>query len=147
MASNTEKGSFYCVMALVLFACAGVCEGAEETRTKSMHFGMLYPNGVDMVGYTIEDKLNDNFYRYYTFGFPSFASIGISYYKNYAGDGLTASIGTGVGFLNQVNGSVAYQWQIQQSKESAFIKLGIGYAASLVFNGAIPVLSYEQRFH
>lgn len=147
MASPTNKRSFYCVMALVLFACAGAGESAEETRTTSMHLGMLYPNGVDVVGYTIEDKLNDNFYSYYTFGFPSLASIGISYYKNYAGDGLTASMGTGIGFLNQVNGSVAYQWQVQQSKEPALIKLGVGYAASLVFNGVIPVLSCEQRFH
>ena len=142
-----NKGGFYCFLTLIIYAGAGACEELDGTRSKSMHFGMLYPNGVDMVGYTIEDKLSDNLYRYYTFGFPSLASIGISYYKNYAGDGLAASIGTGVGFLNQVNGSVAYQWQVQQSKESAFIKLGIGYAASLVFNGAIPVLSYEQRFH
>ncbi|MDP2760115.1 MAG: hypothetical protein Q8O64_06870 [Sideroxyarcus sp.] len=147
MASHTNNWSFCCVAALALFVCAGDCEGADETRATSMHLGMLYPNGVDVVGYTIEDKLNDNLYRYYTFGFPALASIGVSYYKNHAGNGLTASMGTGVGFLNQVNGSVAYQWQVQQSKEPAFIKLGVGYAASLVFNGVIPVLSYEQRFH
>ncbi|MDO8312969.1 MAG: hypothetical protein Q7T25_13630 [Sideroxyarcus sp.] len=142
---SINKRGLYCFLALMIYAGAGVCEELDGNRSRSMHAGIFYPNGVDIVGYTIEDKLSDNLYRYYTFGFPALASIGISYYKNYAGDGLTASIGTGIGFLNQVNVSVAYQWQIRQNKEPAFVKLGLGYAESLVAHGAFPVLSFEQR--
>jgi len=108
--------------------------------------GLLYPNGADIAGYTVESKKlgNDNIYYFYTFGFPAMASAGVSYYENYAGSGLAASLGVGLGYLSMAHGSIFYQWQI---KDSDYVKLGAGLSSTLVYNGAFPVLSYEHRFH
>lgn len=144
MACIKRKSSYYSSLALMICACHAAC--ADEVRSRSTHIGFLYPNGVDVLGYSIEDKLGDHLYQYYTFGYPALASIGISYYANYTGNGLSASIGTGIGYLNQANGSIAYQWQLPPDKESCFVKFGIGYAESLVFSGAFPVLSLEKRW-
>ncbi len=111
-----------------------------------MHAGFLHPNGVDLFGYSTEIQFSEHLYRYYTFGFPSLAAIGLNYYQSYTGDGVFASMGTGLGFLNQGNVSVGYQWQVLQKNQApAYIKFGVGYAGSLVFNGAYPVISFEQR--
>jgi hypothetical protein len=128
-----------CYMALAPFACA--C--ADEGNMRSYHLGFMYPNGADVAGYTVEDRIKDNIYRFYTFGLPSIASIGVTYYENYEGNGLAASCGVGLGVLSMIHGSLAYQWQV---KETDYVKLGVGLATSLVYNGAFPVVSYEHRF-
>jgi len=106
-----------------------------------MHFGLLYPNGVDVVGYTVESKLTDYFYRYYTFGFPALAAVGLSYYGSYWGNGFTAAIGVGIGSI--LNGALAYQWQMDKSR---YLKLGAGMTVGVAYGGVYPVLSYEYRF-
>lgn len=113
---------------------------------RSYHLGFMYPNGADIAGYTVEskDQSKNNIYYFYTFGFPSFASAGVSYYEKYEGNGLAVSLGVGLGFLSLLHGSIAYQWQIM---ETDYVKLGAGYASTLVYNGAFPVISYEHRFH
>jgi hypothetical protein len=140
MTSISKQVSICCVLALVPFACAG----AGEENMRSYHLGLLYPNGADIAGYTVEDKIKGNIYRFYTFGFPAIASIGVTYYENYEGNGLATSVGVGLGFLSMIHGSIAYQWKIE---EADYVKLGVGLATTLVYNGAFPVLSYEHRFH
>ena len=112
-------------------------------NTRSYHLGFMYPNGADIAGYTHEHQINDKLYRFYTFGFPAVASIGLAYYANYEGNGFASSIGVGLGYLSMIHGSIAYQWKIE---EADYVKLGAGIATSLVYNGAFPVLSYEHRF-
>ena len=107
----------------------------------SVHFGAMYPNGVDFVGYTVEAKIKSNTYRFYTFGFPSIAAAGLSYYENYEGNGMAAALGVGIGSV--MYGSIAYQWQIASTQ---FVKLGAGLTASIIYSGVYPVLSYEHRF-
>jgi hypothetical protein len=109
---------------------------------RSYHLGLMYPNGVDFVGYTVEDKIKNNLYRFYTFGFPSIAAIGVTYCDNHEGNGLAATFGVGIGSV--MYGSIAYQLQI---KETHFVKLGAGLTTGIVYNGVYPVLSYEHRFH
>ena len=106
----------------------------------------MYPSGADIAGYTVESKeqSKDNIYYFYTFGFHAIASAGVSYYENYAGNGFAASLGAGLGYLSMAHGSISYQWQV---KDADYVKLGVGLASTLVYNGAFPVLSYEHRFH
>lgn len=130
---------------LLLLGGIGSARGEEEEVSRSQHIGVLYPNGVDIVGYTVEHRSGDHLYSYYTFGFPALAAVGISYYQAHDSQGWTASAGTGIGFLNQVNFSVAYQWPMTSGKTPAFLKLGAGRFGSLVGKGAFPVLSLEWR--
>lgn len=111
---------------------------------RSYHLGLMYPNGADIVGYTVEHKIKGNLYRFYTFGLPSVASIGLIHYANYEGNGISTSFGVGLGYLSMIHGSMSYQWKIA---ETDYMKLGVGLATSLVYNGAFPVVSYEHRFH
>ncbi len=103
--------------------------------------GFLYPNGVDVVGYTVEKRIGNDFYGFYTFGFPSLAAAGLSYYSDFEGSGLSGTIGIGIGFV--LYGSLAYQWKISGMH---YIKTGAGYATGIVYTGVYPVLSYEYRF-
>ncbi len=106
--------------------------------------GLMYPNGADIAGYTVESNILGNIYYFYTFGFPAVASAGISYYANHEGNGLAASFGVGLGYLSMTHLSIFYQWQI---RETDYLKLGAGFSSTLVYNGAFPVMSYEHRFH
>ena len=106
-----------------------------------MHFGLLYPNGVDVVGYSVEKRISANVYRFYTFGIPSLAAVGLSYYGSYGGDGLTSTLGVGIGSV--LYGSLAYQWQMDKSR---YWKLGAGVTFGVAYGGVYPVLSYEYRF-
>ena len=113
---------------------------SEETTT-SFHGGFMDPNGVDIVGYTAQTKINDSFYRYYTFGFPSLVAVGLNYYDNYQGNGFTGTLGVGIGSI--LYGSLAYQVNV---KNTHYLKLGGGYTSSVAYSGLYPVLSYEIRF-
>jgi hypothetical protein len=117
----------------------GHAQGDDSIR--SMHLGLLYPNGVDVAGYSVEKRISADLYRFYTFGFPSLAAVGLSYYMNYGGDGLTSTVGVGIGSV--LYGSVAYQWQ---TDKSCYWKLGAGVTAGVAYSGVYPVLSYEYRF-
>jgi hypothetical protein len=114
---------------------------ASDDETKSYHGGLFHPNGLDVFGYSVEKKISDGIYRYYTFGIPSGAAIGYNYYSDFKGSGLTATVGIGLGVLFTT--SLAYQFHLD--KENYF-KIGAGYTANVGYEGAFPVLSYEQRF-
>lgn len=124
---------------ILLLLCGHVM--ASEERVSSYHYGIFHPNGIDVFGYSVEEKISANTYKYYSYGIPSFAAIGVNYYQNYTGSGITTSAGIGLGTLFNV--SVAYQ--IRASSENYF-KIGAGFTSNIAYNGFFPVISYEQRF-
>ncbi len=124
------------VWLLLLFSIAQV-----DAAEKSFHFGFVHPNGVDLIGYSVETKMDNNLYWYYTFGLPSFAAIGITYYSNHDGNGMTGTLGAGLGIL--LHASIAYQVNLGNRN---FLKLGAGVVSGISYNGTIPVISYEHRF-
>jgi hypothetical protein len=130
-------------LALMVLCCSSLACAAEDevARVSSAHLGFVHPEGVDLAGYSVEEKFSRNVYSFYTFGIPSFAATGLSYYEQYNGDGLTATAGVGIGFV--LYGAVAYQWRIGKQ---GYFKLGAGLAAGVAYSGAIPVISYEHRF-
>lgn len=129
----------------VLFICGAMTATAAESslskRASSAHAGFFYPNGVDIAGYTVENALSHNFYGYYTFGVPSFAAAGVSYYHDYEGHGLTATLGVGIGSVLYT--SIAYQLQLAGQH---YLKLGGGYTTGVAYSGLYPALAYEYRF-
>ena len=127
------------VFLLLLSLCMEVV--ADERAVESYHLGFMYPNGVDVVGYTAEQEFSNHLYRFYTFGIPSFAAVGGSYYKNFIGDGLSATFGLGIGSIAYC--SVAYQMHLRKTD---YIKLGTGFTTGVAYTGAYPALSYEHRF-
>jgi len=128
------------VAAGMLLLCAfSTIATAEEVR--SYHVGLLHPNGVDVAGYSIEKRIGDKVYRFYNFGFPSLAAVGLSYYGDYQGNGLTGTVGVGIGSV--IYGSLAYQWRLE---EIDYLKLGAGLTAGVAYSGVYPVLAYEHRF-
>lgn len=136
-------------VAAVLLSClaltgtvtAAQADPAPQGRTASFHAGLLYPNGVDVAGYTVERELRPGVYRYYTFGVPSLAAAGVAYYGNYGGNGVTATAGVGIGSV--MYASLAYQIRVG---EAHFVKLGGGVTTGIAYTGAYPVLSYEFRY-
>lgn len=115
----------------------------REESASSIHAGFLYPNGIDIAGYTVEKKL-DNYqktFRFYTFGLPSIAAAGLAYYENFNGNGFVSTAGVGIGFVLYT--SVAYQLRMD---EDQYLKLGAGLAAGIAYTGVYPALSYELRF-
>lgn len=127
---------------LICLARTACADADEKDSVPSVHAGFLYPNGVDVAGYTVERKpeAGGKLYRFYTFGFPSLAAAGVSYYDNFDGSGLVATAGVGIGFV--LYSSVAYQWRLDGKQ---YIKLGVGYATGIAYSGAFPALSYEHR--
>lgn len=123
------------------FICFSGVAVADD-QAANFHAGFLYPNGVDVVGYTVERKLeaSEKLYHFYTFGFPSLAATGISYYQNFVDNGFVATAGVGIGFV--LYSSVAYQWRVGCRQ---YLKLGAGYATGIAYSGAFPALSYEHR--
>ena len=114
---------------------------AAEGELRSYHIGLLHPNGVDVVGYSVEKRIGDKVYRFYNFGFPSLAAAGLSYYASYQGNGPTGTVGVGVGSV--IYASLAYQWRFD---DRAYLKLGAGLTAGVAYSGPYPVLAYEHRF-
>lgn len=114
---------------------------ATEEKIRSYHYGFFHPSGMDIIGYSVEKEITDGLYRYYTFGLPSGAAIGINYYANYAGNGLTATAGIGIGIL--FDAALAYQYYL---KKNDYLKIGAGYTHNIGYNGIFPVLAYERRF-
>ncbi len=131
------------LLALSLLGATNAARG--EGGGRSWHAGLFYPHGVDVIGYTVENSFTEHLYGYYTFGFPALAAAGVNYYQSYRGEGWVASAGTGIGFLNQGNYSLAYQWPLAAGADPTFLKLGVGYFGSLIANGPFPVLSFERR--
>lgn len=131
----------YIVILVLLLIVPAAYAVVEEPSVQSVHAGFLYPNGVDVVGYSVEKQIRDHLYRFYTFGIPSFAAIGVGYYKNYDGNGLSAAFGVGIGSI--MYGSLSYQWKIGKVD---YLKLGAGVTTGVAYTGSYPVVSYEYRF-
>ena len=135
-----------CSVKTILIACllsllwAG-SSAAADGKTRSEHIGFLYPAGVDVAGYTSETRIRDNVYRYYTFGFPSLAAIGFSYYSRYDGNGFIAMIGFALG--PGANGAIGYQLRFDKLQ---YLKLGLGFAQGIAYSGVFPAFSYEHRY-
>lgn len=124
---------------IILLLC-GQAVASNETIA-SFHYGVFHPNGLDIFGYSVEEKIAEGIYKFYTFGVPSFTAIGITYYQNYAGNGITTTASVGLGTL--FNASAAYQFKINATN---YFKIGAGFTSNIAYNGFFPVLSYEQRF-
>lgn len=131
---------FLCVAPPVTTPATGG-EPSLRERTASIHAGFLYPNGVDLVGYTAEYRFGDSIYGYYTFGFPSLAAAGVTYYNDYNNNGPAATVGVGIGSV--LYSSLVYQLRIDGMH---FIKLGGGYTTGIAYSGIFPAASYEFRF-
>ena len=129
------------LIVLVLLFAASLCAAEERTATSSVHAGFLYPNGVDLAGYTVERSISDSIYSFYTFGLPSLAAAGLSYYADYEGNGLSGAIGVGIGSV--LYASLVYQWKIADKQ---YLKTGAGFTTGIAYTGAYPALSYEYRF-
>lgn len=131
------------IVLVVGFALMNVSNDAAayDGGNASLHFGLLHPSGVDVVGYTVEKQFSSDVYGFYTFGFPSIAAIGLNYYADYDANGLTSTIGIGVGSV--LYGSVAYQVHVNDEQ---YLKIGAGYTTGIAYSGAYPVFSYESRF-
>ena len=128
---------------LIIFVLAADTRGDSDRKEKeeSFHAGFLYNNGVDVAGYTVEHKLKNRLYGYYTFGLPSLAAAGICYYSDYNHNGFAATLGVGIGSV--LYSSLVYQIRIASEH---FIKLGAGYTTGIAYTGVFPALSYEIRF-
>jgi len=129
------------MIAFLVVASSAFARSADK-EIESLHIGFLDPKGVDLFGYSNEKLINDNVFRFYTFGLPSIAAIGINYYANgYSRNGFNATIGAGIGSVAYV--SLSYQWKLDATSN---LKLGAGYTAGVAYSGAYPVLSYEYQF-
>ena len=134
--------------ALVLFAFAAMAGLSSNVRAESLrervptlHAGFLNQNGVDIAGYSVEQRLRNKIYWFYTFGMPSIAAAGISYYTDFNKNGPVATIGVGIGSV--LYSSLVYQFRIS---DKHFIKAGAGYTTGILYNGIYPAVSYEMRF-
>lgn len=114
---------------------------AADEQYRSVHLGFLHPNGVDVSGYSVEQQIRGKLYRFYTFGYPALAAIGIVYYDQFQGDGFTSTWGVGLGTI--MYGSIGYQWKIA---DASYIKVGVGFATGIAYTGSFPVIAYEHRF-
>lgn len=130
-----------CIFVIAALSAAAGAETQPSGKTASVHAGFLYPNGVDVVGYTVEHDLSNHIYGYYTFGLPSLVAAGMTYYSNYDGNGIAATVGVGIGSVLYT--SLVYQLRLEYQH---YLKVGGGYTTGIAYTGPYPALSYEYRF-
>lgn len=128
-------------MTIIGPAPAAYGDSSPQGRTASFHVGFLYPNGIDLAGFSVEHELSHSLYWYYTVGLPSIAGAGVTYYDDFNDNGLAATIGVGIGSV--LYSSLVYQVRVADKQ---FIKLGVGYTTGIAYTGVYPALSYEYRF-
>jgi hypothetical protein len=131
----------FSVITILAFVHNSYAKSNQKDRISSIHVGFLYHNGVDIVDYSVEHKLKSRLYYFYTFGFPSLAATGISYYRDYHHNGIVGTIGVGIGSV--AYSSILYQLQLAAKH---YIKMGVGYTAGVAYTGIYPAVSYEMRF-
>ncbi len=134
---------------LLVFSIAHA--GASDGAVRSIHAGVLHPNGIDLFGYSVERHMDNKLYWYYTIGVPSVLAIGITHYSNRDGNGLTATLGAGLGYSLYV--AIAYQVKLGNKN---FLKLGAASTLATYYPFAPsevsyyvethPVIAYEYRF-
>ena len=85
-------------LASVLLVFSIAHAGAADVAVRSFYVGVWHPNGIDLIEYSIERHMDNKLYWYYTIGVPSVLAIGITHYSNRDGNGLTATLGAGLGY-------------------------------------------------
>jgi len=125
--------------------------GAADEAVRSFHVGVWHPNGIDLIGYSVERRMNKKLYWYYTIGLPSVLAIGITHYSNRGGNGLAATLGAGLGY--SLYAAMAYQVKLGNKN---FLKLGAASTIATYYPFAPseeshyvqihPVIAYEYRF-
>ena len=137
-------------MSLLLFLSIAQTAAAEELEN-SFNFGFLHPSGINLLGYTVEGHIDHKLYGYFTIGVPSLFAIGITHYSNHDGNGVTATLGAGLGYW--LYASIAYQVKLGNKN---FLKLGASLALATYYPyvsseesyafHTLPVVAYEYRF-
>ncbi len=143
------RNKWYLLSVMLFFSCiqASVADDSEH----SIHLGILHPSGMDLFGYSVERHMNDKLYWYYTIGVPSVLAIGIIHYNNRDGNGLTTTLGIGLGF--SLYASITYQLKLGNQN---FLKLGTSILVATYYPYAPieetyyvitqPIIAYEYRF-
>ena len=138
-----------CLLFTCLLLVSSIAHAGAAVR--SFHVGVWHPNGMDLIGYSVERHMDNKLYWYYTIGVPSLLAIGITHYNNRNGNGLTATLGAGLGY--SLYAAITYQVKLGNKN---FLKLG---AASMVgtyypfapieksyYVQTNAIVSYEYRF-
>ena len=142
-----NKWSLACL--LLVFSIAHASAADEAVR--SFHVGVWHPNGIDLIGYSVERHMDNELYWYYTIGVPSVLAIGITHYSNRDGNGLTGTLGAGLGY--SLYAAIAYQVKLGNKN---FLKLGVASTLATYYPfapseesyyvGITGVIAYEYRF-
>ncbi len=125
--------------------------GEADASEKSFQLGLLPPSGANLLGYSVERHMHDTLYWYYTIGVPSVLAIGIIHYSNRDGNGLTATLGAGLGY--SLYASIACP--VKPGNKN-FLKLGEAIALATYYPyvssdesydvQTFPFIAYEYRF-
>jgi hypothetical protein len=97
------------MLGLALTAACAAGDGTPH-KVSSFHAGLFRPDGVDLIGYSVEERTHQGMYWYYAPGFPPSAAIGLSYHGDYRASGPFITGGIGIGSI--LYGSLGYQWPL-----------------------------------
>ena len=147
---------------LILILSLGICftQTADVDNNKSssnisdkktsIGIGLLTNKSPNLIQYTHDYKLSDNYAIYGSLGFFSVGS-GIAWQSNYNANGMM--IAGSVGYAGDTFGnlSLSYQWRL--GKSSNFFSLGgdyfynpSEYEDGSSQHGFVPVISFDWRF-
>ena len=148
---------------LILILSLGICftQTADVDNNKSssnisdkknsIGIGILTNKTLNLIQYTYDYKLSDNYAIFGSFGFGSLLGLGIVWQSNYNANGMM--IAGSVGYAGDTFGnlSLSYQWRL--GKSSNFFSLGGNYAyysetleVGSTQHGFMPVISFDRRF-
>ena len=148
---------------LILILSLGICftQTADVDNNKSssnisdkknsIGIGFLTNKSPNLIQYTHDYKLSDNYAIFGSLGFGSLLGLGIVWQSNYNANGMMiagAAVYSGETFVNL---SFSYQWRL--GKSSNFFSLGGSYAYysetledGSSQHGPMPVISFDRRF-
>lgn len=139
------------LLTCLLLVFSIVQPSAADEAVRSFHVGVFHPNGIDLLGYSVERHMDNRLYWYYTIGVPSFLAIGITHYNKRDGNGLTATLGAGLGYT--LYAAIAYQVKLGSKH---FLKLGAASTVATYYPFApseesyyvktTGIIAYEYRF-
>ena len=112
--------------------------------------GLLTNKTFNLIQYTSDYKLSENYAFFVSLGFFSVGS-GITWQSNYNANGMMISGGVTFAAIISGNLSLSYQWRL--GKSSNFVSLGGSYVyfynsledGSSTY-GPMPVISFDRRF-
>ena len=147
---------------LILILSLGICftQTADVDNNKSssnisdkknsIGIGLLTNKSGNLLHYTHDYKLSDNYAIFGSLGFISLG-LGIAWQSNYNANGML--IAGSVGYAGDTFGnlSLSYQWRL--GKSSNFFSLGGSYAYysetledGSSQHGPMPVISFDRKF-